>query len=144
MPSTRIDPPAGLTRPSIALSVLVLPAPLGPSSPKISPSLIENDTPSTATLGPYVTRRSETSSAGCSLDCSSCKGSPMLAAASALAEEIKEVQEEVVDVEVDGDRHHYRIALREVAGPGHPVDVENQEGGEEERRTSRDHCPEHA
>jgi hypothetical protein len=37
MPSSRIVPDRGLTSPSIALSVLVLPAPFGPSKPKISP-----------------------------------------------------------------------------------------------------------
>jgi hypothetical protein len=47
-----MEPDAGLTRPSIALSVLVFPAPLGPRRPKISPSLIENDRPWTAAVEP--------------------------------------------------------------------------------------------
>ena len=38
-------PSAGLTSPSIALSVLVLPAPFGPSSPKISPRSIRKPMP---------------------------------------------------------------------------------------------------
>ena len=37
--------------------VVVLPAPLGPSKPKISPSSTENETSSTATSEPYVLRR---------------------------------------------------------------------------------------
>src|SRR2546430_5921533 len=36
----------------IALRVLVFPAPFGPSRPKISPSLMSRDTPSTARFGP--------------------------------------------------------------------------------------------
>ena len=60
MPSSRIVPDLGLTSPSIALSVLVLPAPFGPSRPKISPRRISKLTASTAVLGPYATVRSRT------------------------------------------------------------------------------------
>ncbi len=52
MPSMRIEPASGLSSPSMALSVVVLPAPLGPRRPKISPSLISRVTPSTALTGP--------------------------------------------------------------------------------------------
>src|ERR1700682_528303 len=66
----RIDPASGRSRPSIALSVLVLPAPFGPRRPKISPSLMSRDTPSTATFGPYLTRRPSTWRASpCSSGC---------------------------------------------------------------------------
>ena len=47
----RIEPESGRTSPSIALSVLVFP-PFGPRRPKISPSLMLSDTPSTARLRP--------------------------------------------------------------------------------------------
>src|ERR1700739_1260807 len=38
----------------------VFPAPVGPSSPKISPWWTSNDTSSTATIAPYVLRTPET------------------------------------------------------------------------------------
>src|SRR5262252_4027492 len=41
--------------------VVVLPAPLGPMSPKISPSSTWKETSSTATVGPYSLRRCSTS-----------------------------------------------------------------------------------
>src|SRR5579885_1604313 len=49
-------------RPSIADSVLVFPAPFGPSKPNISPDRTEKLSPSTATRAPYVTRSRSTSS----------------------------------------------------------------------------------
>src|SRR5689334_9661925 len=45
--------------------VVVLPAPLGPISPKISPSNTSNDTSSTATVFRYVFRNPETRMTGC-------------------------------------------------------------------------------
>src|SRR3954466_4324328 len=54
-------PLLGSSTPRIMLMVVVLPAPLGPSSPTISPGAIENDRPSTASVPPYALRRFETS-----------------------------------------------------------------------------------
>ena len=45
-------------------TVVVLPAPFGPSSPKQMPGAIENDTPSTARTAGYCLTRSRTSSTG--------------------------------------------------------------------------------
>jgi hypothetical protein len=45
-------PLSGDRSPSTHSSVVVLPAPFGPISPKISPSPTSNDTSSTATVGP--------------------------------------------------------------------------------------------
>src|SRR6185312_7082540 len=66
MPSTTTRPLLGFTRVVSDPIVVVLPAPLGPSSPKTSPSGTENDTPATASrLAPaYVLRRSATSMIG--------------------------------------------------------------------------------
>ena len=50
----RTVPAIGLRRPSIISSVVVLPAPLGPSSPKNSPGATVKVTPSTARTSPYV------------------------------------------------------------------------------------------
>ncbi len=48
MPSTWIDPEVGRLRPSIISSVVVLPAPLGPSMPKHSPRWTKKEMSSTA------------------------------------------------------------------------------------------------
>src|SRR5579875_3427128 len=58
----RTSPESGATRPAIIATVVVLPAPLGPSRPTVSPAATENDTPSTATFGPYRLARPTTSS----------------------------------------------------------------------------------
>src|SRR4051794_10624011 len=50
----RTVPACGLRSPSIISSVVVLPAPLGPSSPKNSPDPTVRLTPSTARVSPYV------------------------------------------------------------------------------------------
>ena len=63
-PSRRTDPPAGRTRPAMAFSVLLFPAPLGPMSATISPLPTVSETPRTASTCPYATRRSSTSSTG--------------------------------------------------------------------------------
>ncbi len=52
-PSTAICPPSGCSRPTMQPIVVVLPAPLGPSSPTVSPGATENDRSSTATIEPY-------------------------------------------------------------------------------------------
>ena len=51
-PSRRTDPLAGRKRPAMALSVLLLPAPLGPISATISPAATESETPRTASTCP--------------------------------------------------------------------------------------------
>jgi hypothetical protein len=51
-PPTSASPESGLRRHERMEMVVVLPAPLGPRRLKISPSRIENETPSTAT-GPF-------------------------------------------------------------------------------------------
>src|SRR5947207_12706147 len=53
-PFTRMRPEVGLSRPAIILSVVVLPAPLGPRKPWISPGATSRLTPSTAVNEPYV------------------------------------------------------------------------------------------
>ena len=47
-PRNRISPEVGSVTPSIISTVVVLPAPLGPSSPKQVASAISNEMPSTA------------------------------------------------------------------------------------------------
>ena len=47
-----IRPEVGSSTPRIMLIVVVLPAPLGPMSPTISPGETEKETPSTARSGP--------------------------------------------------------------------------------------------
>ena len=47
-----IVPRSGARSPSTHSSVVVLPAPFGPISPKISPSWTSNETSSTATVRP--------------------------------------------------------------------------------------------
>src|SRR3954471_21590372 len=56
-PSTRTSPFSGLIRPAIIDTVVVFPAPLGPSSPTSVPRSTLNDTSSTATSGPNDLRR---------------------------------------------------------------------------------------
>ena len=51
-PSTWTVPASGRRSPSIISTVVVLPAPLGPSRPKISPASTAIDTPSTARMSP--------------------------------------------------------------------------------------------
>ena len=51
-PKIRTSPATGLTRPMAALTSVLLPAPLGPSRPKISPSCTSNDTSATACVSP--------------------------------------------------------------------------------------------
>src|SRR6185503_13101902 len=51
-PSTRAEPEVGSTRPSSILSEVVLPAPLGPRKPKISPRFTTKERSSTATFSP--------------------------------------------------------------------------------------------
>src|SRR5689334_12278075 len=57
-PSTVIVPLSAVRSPSIISMVVDLPAPLGPSIPKISPSATLRLMPSTALVWPYVLRRS--------------------------------------------------------------------------------------
>ena len=51
-PTISIVPPSGSIRPRQQRSVVVLPAPLGPSRPKHSPRRISNDKPRTTSLSP--------------------------------------------------------------------------------------------
>src|SRR5947209_6760758 len=57
-------PESGVRKPSTHSIVVVLPAPLGPIRPKISPAWTSNDTPSTATVRPYAFRIASTRTAG--------------------------------------------------------------------------------
>src|SRR5690606_28007088 len=52
-PKTDRSPPSGRRRPWTHSTVVVLPDPLGPSRPKISPRRTSNETSATATLSPY-------------------------------------------------------------------------------------------
>ena len=51
-PSSVIDPAVGAYRPAITLKVVLLPDPLGPIRPRISPLAKPNDTASTAVKPP--------------------------------------------------------------------------------------------
>ena len=51
-PSRSTLPSSGRSNPTHIAMVVLLPAPLGPRSPKISPRLISSDSPSTATVAP--------------------------------------------------------------------------------------------
>jgi hypothetical protein len=51
-PSIDTLPEVGSSTPSTMLIVVVLPAPLGPKSPTISPRATRNETSSTATVSP--------------------------------------------------------------------------------------------
>src|ERR1700686_446655 len=63
MPSMLMSPALGCSTPSTILMVVVLPAPLGPSRPTISPACTPKEMPSTATVVPYSLRRPSTRSA---------------------------------------------------------------------------------
>jgi hypothetical protein len=66
-PATRASPPVGAIRQLNIAIVVDFPAPFGPSSEKISPSRMSNDTLSTASTplgGLYCLRRSRTSMIG--------------------------------------------------------------------------------
>src|ERR1700733_5032565 len=52
-PAIRIAPRVGMMMPDRHRSVVVLPAPLGPTSPMTSPGATRNDRSSTATTSPY-------------------------------------------------------------------------------------------
>ena len=52
VPSTRTAPDVGARKPSSISMVVVLPAPLGPSTATISPASTVNDTPRTASTSP--------------------------------------------------------------------------------------------
>src|SRR2546425_86640 len=52
-PRNRMHPAAGRSNPITDESVVVLPAPLGPSTPTISPSRTSSETPLTAATPPY-------------------------------------------------------------------------------------------
>src|SRR3954465_11345539 len=56
-PSTRTSPLSGVTSPAIIETVVVLPAPFGPSRPTSVPRSTVNDTSSTATSEPNDFRR---------------------------------------------------------------------------------------
>ena len=47
-----MEPEVGRASPRISFSVVVLPAPLGPISAKVSPGSTENERPSTAVTAP--------------------------------------------------------------------------------------------
>src|SRR5205823_9252635 len=59
-PTSLIDPAFGSVRPRQQRSVVVLPAPLGPSRPKHSPRWIEKSRPFTTSLSPYDLRKPTT------------------------------------------------------------------------------------
>jgi len=60
----RIEPELVLARPTTALIVVVLPAPLGPRKPKNSPAPTRSEMPSTAVKVPYRLTRFSISMAG--------------------------------------------------------------------------------
>src|SRR5829696_5858634 len=60
-PSTRTEPPSARRSPCRHSTVVVLPAPLAPSSPTISPSATSRSTPSTTVRSPYRLRSPRTS-----------------------------------------------------------------------------------
>src|SRR5262245_13261189 len=53
-PHTRMVPSVGRRIPAMQRSVVVLPAPLGPTSPRISPDSAEKEMALTASSGPYL------------------------------------------------------------------------------------------
>src|SRR5690606_12166600 len=64
-PATRTRPAVGTESVARILTVVDLPAPFGPRSPKISPVSTVKDTPLTASTGPgYVLRRTSTTLTG--------------------------------------------------------------------------------
>src|SRR3972149_2967535 len=62
-----MSPPSDLKMSIIMRMVVVLPAPLGPSRPKISPAYTSNETSSTARTGPKDLRTCEIDTVGCML-----------------------------------------------------------------------------
>src|SRR6202050_315433 len=66
-PSIEIEPASGRSRPVTSRSVVVLPAPLGPSSTTNSPSLMANDKSRTASIDPkrWLTWQSATLAMAC-------------------------------------------------------------------------------
>src|SRR5688572_16230991 len=60
-PRTRTDPPSGRRNPAMVSTVVVLPAPLGPSSATTSPASARKDTLATAVRSPKRTVRPATS-----------------------------------------------------------------------------------
>src|SRR4051812_27944825 len=63
-PSTSTSPESGSRRPSKISTVVVLPAPFGPSMPKHSPRRTSRSRPATATVSPYRLTRLRHRSAG--------------------------------------------------------------------------------
>ena len=63
-PRTEIDPSSGWRSPSSISTVVVLPAPFGPSRPNTSPAATSKLTPSTALMSPYVLWTSSTRMTG--------------------------------------------------------------------------------
>src|SRR5690606_19287361 len=57
-PANSIEPEAARTRPMTAIRVVVLPAPLEPTRPTVSPSATSRETPRTAGTREYSTLRS--------------------------------------------------------------------------------------
>ncbi len=68
-PSTVTLPELAGMSPATIEMMVVLPAPLGPSSPKVSPRAMWNDTPSTAVNDPKRRTTSVTCNTGASLLC---------------------------------------------------------------------------
>jgi hypothetical protein len=66
MPSTLTSPASRLRYPSRISTIVVLPAPLGPSRPKTSPLSTLKSTPRTASTAPYALRSPLTVIAGTS------------------------------------------------------------------------------
>src|SRR4051795_13384801 len=64
MPRTIAWPPSGGRSPSRISTVVVLPAPLGPSRPKTSPGITSKSMPSTARTSPYCLTRPRTRTTG--------------------------------------------------------------------------------
>src|SRR5436190_8061409 len=62
-PSTRTAPAVGRRYPSSVSTVVVFPAPLGPSRASTSPAPADNEIPSTGVTSPYRTTRSDMSTA---------------------------------------------------------------------------------
>src|ERR1700730_14892603 len=66
-PLNRIEPLVGLSAPAIKLKVVLLPEPLGPIRPRISPGRTSNDTRLTAGKPPKRFDSDVTLSTGCRL-----------------------------------------------------------------------------
>src|SRR5947209_20383333 len=63
-PSSRIEPEVGRSAPAIRLKIVLLPEPLGPISPRISPLRSSNETRLTARNPPKLLLRDSTTSTG--------------------------------------------------------------------------------